>query len=38
MLGRVRGIDPDQLSIDLPLSVVFEPVAPGVTLPVWEPR
>jgi uncharacterized OB-fold protein len=38
MLGRVRGIDPGQLSIDQPLKVAYESVAPGVALPVWEPR
>jgi uncharacterized OB-fold protein len=36
MLGRVRGTDPEELRIDLPLRVVFEPVAEGVRLPVWE--
>jgi uncharacterized OB-fold protein len=38
MMGRIRGTDPEQLRIDMPLTVAFEPVAPGVTLPVWEAR
>jgi hypothetical protein len=38
MMGRIRGTDPEQLKIDMPLKVAFEPVADGVTLPVWEAR
>lgn len=36
MLGRIRGTDPEKLTIGMPLRVAFEQVADGVRLPVWE--
>ena len=38
MLGRVRGTDPDRLTIGMPVQVAFERVSDGVRLPVWEAR
>lgn len=37
MLGRLRGLPPAELEMDMPLEVAFEPVAPGIALPVWQP-
>lgn len=38
MLGRLRGMPPQDLVIDMALKVAFEPVADGIALPVWQPR
>lgn len=37
MLGRLRGVSPEKLEMDMPVEVVFEPVASGISLPVWQP-
>jgi uncharacterized protein len=37
MVTNVVGIDPDDVRIGMPVEVVFEEVAPGVTLPRFAP-
>jgi uncharacterized OB-fold protein len=37
MVSGVRGVAPEQLALDLPLEVYFEPVAEGVRLPYFRP-
>lgn len=37
MLGRLRGVPPEMLEMDMPMVVAFEPVAADIALPVWQP-
>lgn len=38
LVGNIRDCPPKDISIGLPVEVVFEPVADDVTLPQWRPR
>jgi 3-oxo-4,17-pregnadiene-20-carboxyl-CoA hydratase alpha subunit len=37
MLSEIRGAHPDELDLGMPLTVGFEEVDTGLTLPVWSP-
>lgn len=37
MLCRIRGVEPDDLRMDMAMEVAFEQVGGGVTLPLWQP-
>ncbi|MFE1596411.1 bifunctional MaoC family dehydratase N-terminal/OB-fold nucleic acid binding domain-containing protein [Nocardia sp. NPDC058705] len=36
MLGELRGIDPGEVAIDLPVHVAFEMLTDGTVLPYWQ--
>lgn len=36
MLGELRGIDPAEVAIDLPVRAAFEKLADGTVLPYWQ--
>ncbi|WP_067454658.1 bifunctional MaoC family dehydratase N-terminal/OB-fold nucleic acid binding domain-containing protein [Nocardia alba] len=36
MLGELRGIDPAEVAIDVPVRVAFEKLADGTVLPYWQ--
>jgi len=39
MMTNIHGIEntPENLVLDMPLEVTFEEIAPGVTVPYWQP-
>ena len=38
MVSGLRGLEPADLELDLPVEVVFEPISETVTLPYFRPR
>ena len=35
--SNIVGIEPDKVTADMPVRVLFKPVTPEITLPVFEP-
>lgn len=38
MITRLTGLDPDDLKLDLPVELVWEPIANDMNLPYFRPR